>query len=205
MVKSLLSSTYNTREVTKYLWRSDALLKLGDADIQLLKASHIRNIIDLRGHKVAAQLPCSLLNDPYFYYQNIQVENAGESNTFVDWISYYKSILHGYNFDRVLMEIANAPEGVLVNCTAGKDRTGVVIMTIEYILGIPHEDIIQHYLDSAKYLTDWCVWWEKHHGLSVEDNQPRREYAECVLSDKKIDELKHSAIGDALRNKFRKG
>jgi len=35
---------------------------------------------------------------------------------------------------------------VLVHCTSGKDRTGVVVASILKIIGIPHEAIIEEYL-----------------------------------------------------------
>ena len=66
MAKSLLEATNNTREVVKNLWRSDALKKLPQSDVEILKNNNIRHIIDLRGHKVAAAHPCSVCGDKFF-------------------------------------------------------------------------------------------------------------------------------------------
>src|SRR5690606_3711746 len=35
---------------------------------------------------------------------------------------------------------------ILVHCTAGKDRTGVLVALIQHILGVSHGDIIANYL-----------------------------------------------------------
>ena len=40
--------------------------------------------------------------------------------------------------------------GVLVHCTAGKDRTGFVIAAMLSTLGVPHEAVLDDYLMSAR-------------------------------------------------------
>ena len=205
--KSLLSVTNNTREVLPNLWRSDALQKLSKSDVKILKDSNIRHIIDLRGHKIAAMHPCSVCNDNFFDYHNIPIEftDEGAYKKEIDWFYIYHGILHHDNFERVLRTIAdfNDGDGVLINCTAGKDRTGTVIMVIEYILGHPRERIIDNYLVSIDYLGEWFYEWERQHGLPAEDNMPKREFAELILNDPLLDEIKNSEIGYKIYQKFR--
>lgn len=204
MVKSLLKATSNTRRVLDDLWRSDALLKLPRSDVEVLKNGNVRHIVDLRGHKIAAMYPCSVCNDKFFDYHNIPIDFTDESSTELDWFYIYRGILHHNNFDRVLNTIADFDDGVIVNCTAGKDRTGTVIMSIEYILGYSREKIIDDYLASGEYLRTWLRNWERTHGLSVEDNMPRKEYAELVLDDPLLDKIKNSDIGKKIVYKFGK-
>lgn len=206
MAKSLLESTNNTREVVKGLWRSDALLKLPRRDVEILKKNNIRHIIDLRGHKVAAMYPCSVCSDRFFDYHNIPIEftDEGSYKKEIDWFYIYHGILHHSNFERVLRTIVDFDDndGVLVNCTAGKDRTGTVFMVIEYILGYSREQIIADYLASIDYLGEWFCEWERQHGLPAEKNMPMREFAELILNDSLLDEIKDSDVGRRIVWKF---
>lgn len=202
MFKSLLKSTNNTRVVVEGLWRSDALLKLSKSDIAILKNNNIKRIIDLRGHRIAAAYPCSILSDNYFDYHNVPIDFTDESSTELDWFYIYRGILHHYNFEKVLRLIGESDDGVLVNCTAGKDRTGTTAMVVEYILGFSREKIIADYLLSIEYLKDWFVEWERKYGLKVEDNMPKREFAELILDDPILDVIKKSEIGQNILRKY---
>lgn len=50
----------------------------------------------------------------------------------------------------VFTTIANAPEGVLFHCTAGKDRSGVVSAILLALAGVADEDIIYDYTISRE-------------------------------------------------------
>lgn len=41
--------------------------------------------------------------------------------------------------------------GVLLHCTSGKDRTGIVMILIMYFLGVPYEDIRNEYFASMPF------------------------------------------------------
>lgn len=51
----------------------------------------------------------------------------------------------------VFKTIADAPEGVLYHCTAGKDRTGVVSAILLSFLGVSEEDIVYDYAISREF------------------------------------------------------
>lgn len=51
----------------------------------------------------------------------------------------------------VFETIANAPEGVLFHCTAGKDRTGVVSAILLALVGVSDEDIVYDYAISREF------------------------------------------------------
>ena len=55
------------------------------------------------------------------------------------------------NMPKVMRTIAEASEGVLFHCTAGKDRTGVVSAIILMTCGAYREDIVNDYVVSREY------------------------------------------------------
>ncbi len=63
---------------------------------------------------------------------------------------YYSKALHEERhqdlFSRALRALPELDGGVLVHCTAGKDRTGLLVALIHSILGVHRDDIIADYL-----------------------------------------------------------
>ena len=49
-------------------------------------------------------------------------------------------------FGRTIRLIADAPGPVLIHCTGGKDRTGILVALIQHILGYSRGDIVAEYL-----------------------------------------------------------
>ena len=201
--KSLLEGANNTRIITNGIWRSGALNKLTDSDIKNLLKNDIRTIIDLRGFGTASRIPCVLCSDKRFEYHNIPVESEDTYQQHPDWESYYEMVLYSTAIPRVLECILNSDHGVIINCTAGKDRTGVVAAILEHILGFSRVQIIEDYLLSTCYLADWFVEWERLHGLSVEENTPTALNLYVVLNDPYFDSLRDSELGIKLRSKYK--
>ena len=66
--------------------------------------------------------------------------------------------------------------GVLLHCTSGKDRTGIVMILIMYYLGVPYEDIRNEYFASMPFgyanILSVCIIclksgnWQKVHDIS---------------------------------------
>ncbi|GGC81455.1 protein-tyrosine-phosphatase [Tersicoccus solisilvae] len=72
------------------------------------------------------QLCWPYLNTPKYYADNLRL-----------WPERFVRIVH---------DIAVAPPGgVLVHCSGGRDRTGLVVMLILQLLGVPHEAIADDY------------------------------------------------------------
>ena len=49
-------------------------------------------------------------------------------------------------FARAVRTIADAPGPVLIHCTGGKDRTGILVALIQHMLGFSRADIVAEYL-----------------------------------------------------------
>lgn len=63
----------------------------------------------------------------------------------------YMSIAKAKAMPDVFKCIANAKTGVMFNCTAGKDRTGVVSAILLLHAGVCDEDIIENYVLTKEY------------------------------------------------------
>lgn len=78
------------------------------------------------GHVDFKQLCWPYLNTPKYYADNLRL-----------WPERFVRIVH---------DVATAPPGgVLVHCSGGRDRTGLVVMLLLQLIGVPHEDIADDY------------------------------------------------------------
>ena len=72
-------------------------------------------------------------------------------------LSFYLSVLHERQstIRKVFLEIFNADPGlILFNCTAGKDRTGIIAALLLGLVKVPVADIIKNYTDSELFITE---------------------------------------------------
>ncbi len=162
-MKSLLSSTLNTRELGGYsfdggvtktgmILRSDRICQPTEEDIAYLKEKGITTVIDLRTDEDAAESPCGLTEDKGFNYHHFPVTEGGYvPETADDMIPCYLAIADTPIMSQVFRTIAKAPHGVIFNCWAGKDRTGVTAAIILMLCGVSDEDIINNYMLTAPY------------------------------------------------------
>ena len=146
--KSLLSCTCNTRELggirtadgglTKcgVFWRSDVPVAPTAEDAEKLRAAHITTIIDMRTEEERLRKPCGLADIEGFEYYHFPItEGSGVPESLEAVPLSYMDIATADSMPKVMKTIAEAAEGVLFHCTAGKDRTGVVSAIILYTLG----------------------------------------------------------------------
>ena len=159
-VYSLLETTLNTRDLggyridgtenyTKYgrLIRSDVANYPSEKDIEFLKSTGITTIIDTRSSEEKEKKPHGLADLEGFDYFDIPIPEGSGVPESVESVpeSYYK-IAHSANITEIFKTIANAKYGVMFNCTAGKDRTGVISALILWLCGIRKSDIVYDYM-----------------------------------------------------------
>jgi protein-tyrosine phosphatase len=138
---------------TGMLFRSAAPLGVPDDVPEFLAAQGIQVIIDLRdeGEQVYApwsELAARVVSMPVF---------AGELKTLQ-----FDSLeqLYGIMLDRFTPSLVaavgaiadNSDVPVLVHCTAGKDRTGVVVALVQEVLGVERGAVLAHYALSQEML-----------------------------------------------------
>ena len=162
--KSLLSCSYNTRElggiktsdggVTKenVFWRSDVTSVPSDEDIEKLLSAHITTIIDMRTEGEVQKNPNGLAEIDGFEYHHFPItEGSGVPESLEAVPRSYMDIALAENMPNVMKTLAEAKDGVLFHCTAGKDRTGVVSAIILMLCGAVREDIVSNYVVSREY------------------------------------------------------
>ena len=157
---SLLETTLNTRDLggyvtssadvkTKYhkVYRSDVQIAPSQRDIDYLKENNITTMIDMRGKQDVEEKPSGFAGREGFTYLHFPIEEGScvpESVAAVP--GSYMDIAHAKNIAEVFKAIANAKEGVMFNCSAGKDRTGVVSALLLSLCGVSREDIVSDYM-----------------------------------------------------------
>jgi protein-tyrosine phosphatase len=153
------------------LFRSENLFKLTDPNITLLKSLDIRTVIDLRDDRESTSAPTPGGISEFAEIVRLPMTGTicGHDDAIValsegkiqsirtqDMTDMYITLLDNYQ-DELLMAariILEHPHGsVLVHCTAGKDRTGLVIALSHLALGIDDDDIIEDFAVSNLYRT----------------------------------------------------
>ncbi len=187
---SLLETTLNTRELGGYrtrqgnmtkfhrLLRSDEQKQLSSGDIAYLSERQITTIIDMRTKKVTSHLPSPFANRTAFAYHNIPIEEGSgvpESMEAVP-VSYMK-IAGSANMRQVYQCIAQAPQGVLFHCSAGKDRSGVVSAILLLLADVRDKDIIENYMMTKECnVKRFALVRQNHPGLDINIIIPREEF-----------------------------
>lgn len=157
---SLLHTTLNTRELGGYrafdrgrytcmdaVWRSDVQKYPDEGDFAFLQEHHITTVIDMRGEGDALRAPSGFESVEGVTYCHVPIDEGSgipESREAVP--GSYMKIAMAKNMPLVFKKIATAPAGVMVNCTAGKDRTGVVSALLLKLCGVSDEDVVYDYL-----------------------------------------------------------
>jgi protein tyrosine/serine phosphatase len=82
------------------------------------------------------------------YKAAIQAWSAKGMDYYIAILDHYRARVAG-----IMRAIAQAPAGgVLVHCTAGKDRTGIIVALLLTLAGVPAETVAEDYAVSDVYL-----------------------------------------------------
>ena len=154
-----LHGTYNFREVTGttsdglsirpgYLFRSDALSRVGRRGRAHLARLGVRRVIDLRtdfdrrfgGTASLRGIAADRVLLP------LHGGSAAEAKLGMTLASVYRTILgQSTQVAAAIRAIAEANGPVVVHCTAGKDRTGLVVALTLIAIGVPEDQVIADY------------------------------------------------------------
>lgn len=164
-----LEGAYNVRDLGNYrteggactragmFLRGDGLHSLTRKDKEYLYRYGVRCIIDMRAPIELERQPCCITEQDAIAYYNVPLLDNIHSGSFED--EFPKSLGELYigllsssrdHISRVLKIIAGYPEVcVLFNCTAGKDRTGIIAMLLLKLAGVADKDVIADYAASG--------------------------------------------------------
>lgn len=166
----LRDGTFNARDAGGYplsdgqwltrghLFRSDALSALSENDVAEFSRLGIRTVIDLRDLRESAAAP-DILDHGRVRYERIPVFEdrlfERDLTAFPSLLGLYQIIMdeHVPQMIRVLKLLsAVSDEPVLVHCTAGKDRTGLILALAHAVAGLSSEIVMEDYGASEKIL-----------------------------------------------------
>jgi protein-tyrosine phosphatase len=153
--------TYNFRDVGGYtvdggvtrtgkLFRSDGLHSLGDAGKAGLRDLGVKIVIDLRDDFETEAMPDDLegLDVDVLRLPVFEGSGASQSTIGATLDDLYAKIVfqHTDVVAKALREIADTGEaGVVVHCTAGKDRTGIVVALALLAVGVDRRTVVADY------------------------------------------------------------
>src|SRR5262249_45387779 len=148
----------------KKIYRSAALNKLTDADLQALQHIPIAYVADFRGpYEVKAapdklpagairiSLPAGSEHIGDSTYMKTLMQQMRNDSSLVSFYSVSPVFTNRYKpvFDELL--VLNTDSALVFHCTAGKDRTGIAAALILYALGVDENTIMDDYLATNYY------------------------------------------------------
>ncbi|MFC9559889.1 tyrosine-protein phosphatase [Agromyces sp. NPDC056965] len=177
--------TYNFRDVgglpaltgtvrDGVLFRSDGLARLGDAGQAKLRELGVGIVIDLRDENEARMMPDDLgdLDIEVLRLPVFEGSGASQGMAGISLEALYERIVtqHASVVVDALREISTAGDrAVVVHCTAGKDRTGVVVALALLAVGVDRESVVADYASTEANLAgewlDGMVELVKRHGV----------------------------------------
>ncbi len=164
LYKSLLLSTSNTRDlggleaaggkatVKNRIWRSDVPRIRNAEDIAALKRRGITSVIDLRTTGEKERTPCALSASEGFDYFSCPIRVGTTPPSSLEEVPdcYLQIALQKETAD-ALRYAARAAGGIMIHCTAGKDRTGVLCAIILTACGVGDGLIVSDYAVSREF------------------------------------------------------
>ncbi|WP_040158899.1 tyrosine-protein phosphatase [Nigerium massiliense] len=156
------------------LWRSDNLQDLGPAQFDQLREWGLTDVIDLRTDFEIESAPSPAEDLPGITYHHCSYfrEDEDDDEDILDralpWVDYEASVRHedpvtasylSFLRDRpdsvveALEAITDAEGAALVQCAAGKDRTGFTIALVLSLLGVSDADIVADYARTTERIT----------------------------------------------------
>ena len=148
------------------LWRSGQHHGATDADLARIADLGLASVYDLRGSKERASHPCrrppgfaaeihlcadpDLAHAPHLTAARATPRQRDAASTREGMLRNYGAIAFRPELlamaRRMLADLAAGKGPALVNCMAGKDRTGIAVMAVHLAAGVHRDDIMADYL-----------------------------------------------------------
>lgn len=160
-----LTGSYNFRDIGGYgtadgrrvrwgqVFRSDAVHRLTEADLEHLRPLGVRTILDLRSNReIMVAGPGLIHAEPDIRVVHIPFGRIGEEADPTWQTLTLSQLYHGIVSEArealatVMETLATTDDPAVVHCAAGKDRTGVSIALLLRLLGVDDATIVEDYL-----------------------------------------------------------
>ncbi|MEF3405314.1 tyrosine-protein phosphatase [Agromyces sp. CCNWLW203] len=158
-VGGLPASTGTVRDGV--LFRSDGLARLGEAGQAKLRELGVGIVIDLRDENEAQMMPDDLgeLEVEVLRLPVFEGSGASQGMAGISLEALYERVVtqHASVVVDALREISTAGDrAVVVHCTAGKDRTGIVVALALLAVGVDRESVAADYASTEENLAgEW--------------------------------------------------
>lgn len=160
------------------LFRADGLTQLTEADLRVLEALGVRNVIDLRTELEVEARGRFQADGPGIAYHHLPLTEtlpgAEESPEWDDssFVSQrYVGMLHdGAPSLAAAVDLLSDPAQLpaVFHCSVGKDRTGVLAAVVLGLLGVPEEVIVEDYALSADAMVNVLARFEREYPESAD-------------------------------------
>ena len=147
--------TFSGKTSYGFLIRADATHQLTANDVAKLKELGVTQQVDLRSAEEIKKAPSLLEIEEEIRYEHVDMLDHIHSDFFQnlpDMTEMYCGLLDDCKekYARIFRKILKNPKATIFNCTAGKDRTGVLTMLILKLAGVNDEIIIEDYAVSGE-------------------------------------------------------
>ncbi|MDO5677264.1 MAG: family 1 glycosylhydrolase [Propionibacteriaceae bacterium] len=137
------------------MFRSGRIDQLDESDAAALAACGLRTVVDLRGDHEQRSMPDPQIGQASHLRMPLGTELRPADLAQFKIETFYRHMVE--NNGSQIAELFNAlarPGALpaLLHCTAGKDRTGVVVILLLSLLGVPDEVVASNYAASADLL-----------------------------------------------------
>ncbi|MBF4582518.1 tyrosine-protein phosphatase [Curtobacterium sp. VKM Ac-2865] len=135
--------------------RSGSLAGLSSAGRAQLDRLGVRSVVDLRTDPERSAAPDALVGSAAQGMTIPLLAGAASSMVSVPTLhDLYRGLLddEGAGIVESVRVLLERPGGVLVHCSAGKDRTGVVVALVLLALGVDRDDVLDDYTATERFL-----------------------------------------------------
>jgi protein-tyrosine phosphatase len=135
------------------IFRSDVLYRLTENDMTVLDPLGIRTVIDLRSHDEVRKYGESRLKAAGLQHFNVPIVDVEldptiEASLVDQYVALLRNVADG--FRSIFGHLASDHYPLVINCFAGKDRTGITSALILGSLGVPDHEIVADYALSGQ-------------------------------------------------------
>jgi protein-tyrosine phosphatase len=140
------------------LVRASVIGTLKPAGREAMRAHGIRTVIDLRGDDEVADTPSPYQDGmtyrrvPFTSARMMALHSAAHDGTLPEELR--RIAVPGGGLAEAVAALAGSEPGIVLHCTAGRDRTGIVIAIVLAAIGVPDEEIVADYVASDDALVE---------------------------------------------------
>ena len=189
---------------TGRIYRSGRLDALDAAGWGELVAAGVGDVVDLRNDSEIRELP---MRPSVLRVHRAPVEDEADAEFMAEWrgrlgtpLYYPVAVTRWPELFRAALRTIDAAEGgVVIHCSAGRDRTGLLSALILETAGVARAAILDDYAAGVRATNDWLRWHPVPHESPVAEAElAERTLASVALLEEFLDGPSHIALRPEL-------